>query len=60
MAVIKQKLLRKNTSGTYDQIYLQTSSETVLRPSGRTVEQDLAAYLPDTKITADSLPKSLL
>ena len=41
MATLKQRLHRKNASGTFDTVHLETSSDLVLRPSGNTVEQDL-------------------
>lgn len=55
---MKYRLNRKNASGTYDTIHYETSSNIVLRPSGRTVEQDLEAYLPRTQST-DDVPQSL-
>lgn len=47
MAVLKQRLHKKNTSNTYDTVHLESSSDLILRPSGRTVEQDLADCLPN-------------
>ena len=58
MATLKQRLHRKNSSGSYDTIHLETSSSLVLRPSGRTVEQDLEAYLPKVQ-NSDTVPESL-
>ena len=58
MATLKYRLNRKNSSGSYDTIHYETSSNIVLRPSGRTVEQDLEAYLPRTQST-DDVPQSL-
>lgn len=58
MATLKQRLHRKNSSGSYDTIHLETSSSLVLRPSGRTVEQDLEAYLPKVQ-DSDTVPESL-
>ena len=52
MATLKQRLHRKNSSGSYDTIHLETSSSLVLRPSGRTVEQDLEAYLPKVQMAS--------
>ena len=53
MATIKQRMWRKNESGTYDTIHLETESSLVLRPSGRTVEQDLTDYLPKVQDSDD-------
>ena len=58
MATLKQRLHRKNSSGTYDTIHYETSSDVVMRPSGRTVEQDLGAYLPEVR-NNDNVPQSL-
>lgn len=59
MATLKQRLNRKNDSGQYDAVYLETSSEVVKRPSGTTVESDLTDYLPKVQ-NSDSLPESLV
>lgn len=59
MATLKQRLHRKNSSGTYDTVHLESSSDLILRPSGRTVEQDLADYLPQVQ-NNDNVPQSLL
>lgn len=59
MAVLKQRLHKKNTSNTYDTVHLESSSDLILRPSGRTVEQDLADYLPEVQ-SNDNVPESLL
>lgn len=58
MATLKYRLNRKNASGTYDTIHYETSSNIVMRPSGRTVEQDLADFLPRSQDT-DDVPQSL-
>ena len=58
MATLKQRLHRKNSSGTYDTVHLETSSSLVVRPSGNTVEADLAAYLPKVQ-NSDTVPESL-
>lgn len=58
MATLKQRLNRKNSSGTYDTVHLETSSEVVKRPSGETVENDLTNYLPKVQ-NSDSVPESL-
>ena len=57
---LKYRLHRKNEFGTYDTIHYETSSNIVMRPSGRTVEQDLADYLPeyDSSITPESEPSA--
>ena len=59
MATLKQRLHRKNASGTYDTIHFESTSDLILRPSGRTVEQDLADYLPEVQ-ASDNVPQSLL
>ena len=59
MAVLKRSLRRKNATGNYDTIRLESDSSIVYRPSGRTVEQDLAAYLPSTQ-SSDVVPKTLV
>lgn len=38
MATLKQRVHRMNSSGSYDTIYYETSSEVVIRPDGTTVE----------------------
>lgn len=58
MAYLKCAMNRKNASGTYDVLSPRTQSEVVFRPSGRTVEQDLAAYLPSVQ-GSDVVPNSL-
>ena len=58
MATLKYRLNRKNASGTYDTIHYETSSNIVMRPSGRTVEQDLADFLPRSQDN-DNVPQSL-
>lgn len=58
MAVLKRSLRRKNATGNYDTIRLESDSSIVYRPSGRTVEQDLVAYLPSTQ-SSDVVPKTL-
>lgn len=58
MAILKFRLNRKNASGTYDTIHYETSSNIVMRPSGRTVEQDLTDFLPRSQNT-DDVPQTL-
>ena len=58
MATLKQRVHRMNSSGSYDTIHYETSSSLVLRPSGRTVEQDLTDYLPKVQ-NSDTAPSSL-
>lgn len=59
MATLKQRLHKMNSSGSYDTVHLETESSLVLRPSGRTVEQDLTDYLPEVQ-DSDTVPESLL
>ena len=47
MAVLKERLNRKNASGGYDTIYLETSSDIVIRPDGTTVEATLTTIKND-------------
>lgn len=58
MATLRQRLHKKNSSGAYDVVHLETSSSLVVRPSGSTVEADLAAYLPKVQ-NSDTVPESL-
>ena len=58
MAVLKEIVHRKNAEG-YDEIHFKSSSDIIFRPSGRTVEQDLADYLPQTQAT-DDVPEILI
>ena len=58
MATLKCALRRKNASGTYDVLALQGASDITYRPSGRTVEQDLNAYLPSVQ-SSDTVPNTL-
>lgn len=59
MATLKQRVHRMNSSGSYDTVHYETSSDLVLRPSGRTVEQDLTDYLPKVQ-NSDTAPSSLV
>lgn len=43
MAILRQRLNRKNAGGSYDTIHLETESGLVLRSDGTTVEDALAA-----------------
>ena len=54
MATLKQRLHRKNASGTFDTIHLETSSNLVVRDSGGTVED----YLPQI-VAGDAVPGTL-
>ena len=58
MATLKRRLYRKNSSGTYDTVHMESSSDLILRPNGRTVEQDLTDYLPQVQ-NNDNVPQSL-
>ena len=54
MAVLKERLNRKNASGGYDTIYLETSSDIVIRPDGTTVEATLTTIKNDlTQVKSD-------
>lgn len=43
MAILKQRLLREGTSGTFDTIHLETESGLVLRPDGTTIEDAITS-----------------
>lgn len=43
MATLRQRLHRKNSSGIYDIIHLETSSDVVLRSDGTTAEDFFTA-----------------
>lgn len=47
MAILKQRLSRKNVAGGYDPVYLETSSDLVLRPDGTTAEASIAAIMDE-------------
>ena len=46
MAIGRYLAHRKTSDGSYEDVYLKSESGLIYRPNGRTVEQDLAAYLP--------------
>ena len=54
MATLKQRLHRKNASGTFDTVHLETSSDLVVRASGGTIEDSLPQI-----ISGDSVPETL-
>ena len=56
MATLRQRLHRKNASGTYDVIHLETESGLVLRSDGTTVEQAITDLTPTV---GESVPKTL-
>lgn len=58
MAVGRYIMHRKNSSGTYDDVYLKSESGLIYRPNGHTVEQDLVSYLPEVQ-DSDNVPESL-
>lgn len=58
MATLKQRLHRKNEAGTYDIIHLETSSDMVTRPNGKTVEQSLATPIIPVLATDPSSPET--
>ena len=58
MAILKQRLCRKNASGSYDNIYLETTADLVLRVSDATksvetsissLETTVAGLVPQTR-----------
>ena len=57
MATLRQRLHRKNASGTYDVIHLETESGLVLRSDGTTVEQAITDLTPTV---GESVPKTLI
>lgn len=58
MAVGRYIAHRKLADGSYEDVYTKSESGLIYRPNGRTVEQDLAAYLPEYQ-NSDDVPKSL-
>ena len=56
MATLRQRLHRKNATGTYDVIHLETESGLVLRSDGTTVEQAITDLTPTV---GESVPKTL-
>lgn len=46
MATLKQRLHKKNSSGTYDTVYLETSASMVLMANGNTAETEINNKLP--------------
>lgn len=57
MATLRQRLHRKNATGTYDVIHLETESGLVLRSDGTTVEQAITDLTPTV---GESVPKTLI
>ena len=47
MATLKQRLHRKNASGTYDIIHLETSADLVMMSTGENVETAMLAHVGD-------------
>ena len=58
MAIGRYLAHRKTADGSYEDVYLKSESGLIYRPNGRTVEQDLAAYLPEYQ-NSDTVPESL-
>ena len=58
MATLKERVYRKNASGTYDTVHYESESSLIMRPNGRTVEQDLSDFLPVVQDN-DNVPESL-
>ena len=58
MAIGRYLAHRKTADGSYEDVYLKSESGLIYRPNGRTVEQDLAAYLPEYQ-DSDAVPESL-
>ena len=52
MAILRQRLCRKNSSGNYDTVHLETSSDMVLMTDGTTVEAAINSKA-DALITDD-------
>lgn len=57
LATLRQRLHRKNATGTYDVIHLETESSLVLRSDGTTVEQAITDLTPTV---GESVPKTLI
>lgn len=58
MSVGRYIMHQKLSDGSYEDVYCKSESGLIYRPNGRTVEQDLEAYLPRTQST-DDVPQSL-
>ena len=52
------RMNRKTAANTYEEVLPKSHSGIIYRPNGRTVEQDLVAYLPEYQ-ASDTVPKSL-
>lgn len=50
MATLKRRLARKNDSGTYDPVHLETSSDLVVRPDGTTAEDYMSTIHEGTPV----------
>lgn len=55
MAVLKQRLHRKNSSGTYDTVYLETSASLVLMANGNSAETEIMSKLPIHGVFTDDI-----
>ena len=58
MSVGRYIMHQKLSDGSYEDVYCKSESGLIYRPNGRTVEQDLAAYLPEYQ-NSDTVPESL-
>ena len=58
MSVGRYIMHQKLSDGSYEDVYCKSESGLIYRPNGRTVEQDLAAYLPEYR-DSDAVPESL-
>ena len=54
MATLYQRLHRYGPSG-YDTIWLETSSTLVIRPNGRSVEEDMSALTDTVSLVAPKI-----
>ena len=58
MSVGRYIMHQKLSDGSYEDVYCKSESGLIYRPNGRTVEQDLAAYLPEYQ-NSDTVPENL-
>ena len=49
MATLKRRLYRKNSSGTYDTVHLETEASLVYMSNGNTVENQLNSHVHDDR-----------
>lgn len=58
MAILKQRLCKQTTGSDYDTIYLETSTDVIVRPSGESLETVLTNLLNKTPVSGAQTPPS--